>query len=68
MKFQCDLTRHYIYNFPRILLRDSGVCTSKIWRVQVGCMRQVLGPGALGRPRGIRRRGRWEGDRDGEYM
>ena len=29
--------------------------------VQVGCMRQVLGPGALGRPRGIRRRGRWEG-------
>ena len=28
---------------------------------QVGCMRQALGPGALGRPRGIRRRGRWEG-------
>ena len=26
-----------------------------------GCMRQVLGPGALGRPRGIGRRGRWEG-------
>ena len=26
----------------------------------VGCMRQVLGPGALGRPRGIRWRGRWE--------
>ena len=24
-------------------------------------MRQVLGPGALGRPRGIRGRGRWEG-------
>ena len=24
-------------------------------------MRQVLGPGALGRPRGIRWRGRWEG-------
>ena len=23
-------------------------------------MRQVLGPGALGRPRGIRWRGRWE--------
>ena len=35
---------------------------------QVGCMRQVLGPGALGRPRGIEWRGRWEGDRDGEYM
>ena len=28
---------------------------------QVGCMRQVLGPGALGRPRGIGYRGRWEG-------
>ena len=28
---------------------------------QVGCMRQVLGPGALGRRRGIRWRGRWEG-------
>ena len=28
---------------------------------QVGCMRQVLGPGALGRPRGIGLRGRWEG-------
>ena len=28
---------------------------------QLGCMRQVLGPGALGRPRGIGRRGRWEG-------
>ena len=28
---------------------------------RVGCMRQVLGPGALGRPRGIGWRGRWEG-------
>ena len=28
---------------------------------QVGCMRQVLGPGALGRARGIGRSGRWEG-------
>ena len=28
---------------------------------QVGCIRQVLWPGALGRPRGIGRRGRWEG-------
>ena len=27
----------------------------------VVCMRQVLGAGALGRPRGIRWRGRWEG-------
>ena len=28
---------------------------------QAGCMRQVLGPGALGRPREIGWRGRWEG-------
>ena len=28
---------------------------------QAGCARQVLGPGALGRPRGIGWRGRWEG-------
>ena len=28
---------------------------------QVGCMRQVLKPGALGRPRGIGERGRWQG-------
>ena len=28
---------------------------------QVGCVRQVLRPGALGRPRGIGQRGRWEG-------
>ena len=27
----------------------------------LGCMRQMLGPGALGRPRGIGGRGRWEG-------
>ena len=28
---------------------------------QVGCMRQVLGPGALGRPRGMGWGRRWEG-------
>ena len=28
---------------------------------QVGCMRQALGPGALGKPRGDGWRGRWEG-------
>ena len=28
---------------------------------KAGYMRQVLGPGALGRPRGIGWRGRWEG-------
>ena len=29
---------------------------------QVGCMRQVLGPGALGRPKGIGWRRKWEGE------
>ena len=29
---------------------------------QIGYMRQVLQPGALGRPRGIGQRGRWEGE------
>ena len=27
----------------------------------IGCMRQVLGPGTLGRPRGIGQKRRWEG-------
>ena len=29
--------------------------------VQVGCMRQVLGPGAMGKPRGSGWGGLWEG-------
>ena len=32
------------------------------------CMRQVLRPGALGRPRGIGRRGRLEGGLGWEHM
>ena len=35
---------------------------------QVGCMRQVLRAGALGRPRGMGWGGRREGDWDGEHM
>ena len=31
-------------------------------------MRQVLGPGALGRPMGSGKEGGVKGDRDGEYM
>ena len=31
-------------------------------------MRQVLGPGALGRHRGMGREGGGRGDRDGEHM
>ena len=36
----------------------------QVWNrspAQVGCMRQVLGAGELGRPRGMGWRGRWEG-------
>ena len=35
---------------------------------QVGRMRQVLGPGALGRPEGSDREGGGRGDWDWEYM
>ena len=36
---------------------------------QAGCMRQVLGAGALGRARGIGWRGRWErGSRWGKHV
>ena len=35
---------------------------------QVGCMRQVLGPGAQGRPEESGGEGGGRGDRDGEYM
>ena len=35
---------------------------------QVGCMRQVLRPGALGRPRGSGGEGGRRGDQDGEHM
>ena len=35
---------------------------------QVGCMRQVLRAGAVGRPRGMGWRGRREGYQDGEHM
>ena len=48
------------------MFRENSTETCFLSRVKqitspVGCMRQVLGPGALGRPRGIGRRGRWEG-------
>ena len=38
----------------------NSICCS-LETAQVGCMRQALGPGALGRARGIGWRGRWEG-------
>ena len=37
-------------------------------QAQVGCMRQVLRAGALGRPRGMGWRGRWEGGWGWENM
>ena len=43
---------------------ENSIKTYYLWwnrsPVQVRCMRQVLRPGALGRPRGIGWRGRWE--------
>ena len=42
--------------------------SSAFSKTSLRCMRQVLGPGALGRPRGIEWRERWGWDRDGEYM
>ena len=47
------------------LLFDQKLITSLLFKehapAQVGCMRQALGPGALGKPRGTWWRGRWEG-------
>ena len=48
------------------MFRENSMETCILSRVKqitspVGCMRQALGPGALGRPRGIGWRGRWEG-------
>ena len=47
------------------MFRENSIETSILSRMkqittQVGCIRQVLRAGALGRPRGIRQRGRWE--------
>ena len=50
---------------PTLQLSRTGAGSQCCFRIksqaQAGCMRQVLGPGALGRPRGIGWRGRWEG-------
>ena len=48
------------------MFRENSIETSILSRVkqmsaQVGHMRQVLRAGALGRPRGMRWRGRWKG-------
>ena len=44
-----------------LLLSHQGNPHLVILFYQVGCWRQVLGPGALGKPRGNGWRGRWEG-------
>ena len=51
--------------WEKAIFQENSIKTCILSRVkrspaQVGCMRQVLGPGALGRPRGIGWRGRWE--------
>ena len=65
---------HFTYHYLRTsLTKTAGICVcSSLYPLcpaqsltveppaQAGCMRQVLGPGALGRPRGIGWRGRWE--------
>ena len=48
-----------LIHFEFIFVYGVRKCSSFI--LLLGCMRQVLGPGALGRPRGIGWRGRWEG-------
>ena len=47
--------------FKRIALKHEYYLGWNRSPAQVGCMRQVLRPGALGRHRGIGWRGRWEG-------
>ena len=48
--------------FKRIASKDVYYLGWNRLPAQVWCMRQVLRPGALGRARGIRSRGRWEGE------
>ena len=65
------LAIYFFYIFSSFIEKYLTYITIKIYSVlfaMVGCMRQALGPGALGRPRGSGWRGRWEGDRDGEHM
>ena len=45
---------------PKLFSRSCAPATKS--PAQAGCMRQVLGPGALGRPRGMQWGGRWEGE------
>ena len=74
-----DSDDRYIYYCGKESLRRNGVAIMVNKRIrnavlgcnlrlpaQVGCMRQALGPGALGGPGGSGWGGRW--DRDGEDM
>ena len=54
--------------FERIALKHVYYHMSDRSPVQVWCMRQALGPGALGRPRGSSGEGGGRGDRYGEHM
>ena len=47
--------------FQENSIETGTVSRMKLSPAQAGCMRQALGPGALGKPRGSGWRGRWEG-------
>ena len=73
VNYGCPLCNSNLFKLAKIISEDYILAHSLRNRIlslihcfhrspaQVGCMRQVLGPGALGRPRGIGWRGRWEG-------
>ena len=60
--------RAAVHGVPKSQTRLSDWASKHVWYLgwsrspaQVGCMRQALGPGALGKPRGSGWSGRWEG-------
>ena len=60
-KIEKGLRHHaYLTSMQSTSCRMLGWMNHRLASRLVGCMRQVLGPGALGRPRGIGWRGRWE--------
>ena len=62
------LLRRYWWCSERIALKQVYYPGWNRSPTQVGCMRQVLRAGALGRPRGMGWGEKWGGDRDGEHM
>ena len=63
-RFSCQVSPSTVHSDSENIAQNNWVWDYQGWNrspAQVGCIRQVLGPGALGRPRGIGWRGRWEG-------